>query len=117
MSAHLPPEGSVMDRINQIAEAMAAMKENIDHVVEKVDKIDSRTATHHDDAIRHDMRIQAIHNRQDEMTKTLADHEARIKTTENMVEQGKGAAKMWAFISGVIGAIIGVAGTLAAIFK
>lgn len=112
-----PSEGSVMDRINQIAESMAALKENIEHVVEKVDKIDARTATHHDDAIRHDMRIQSIHTRQDEMSKTLADHEGRIKTVENLVQQGTGAAKMWAFLTGIVGAIIGVVGTLVALFK
>lgn len=109
------PEGSVMEQINRIAQSMAAMKENIDHVVEKVDKIDARTQTHHDDAIRHDMRLQAIHTRQDKTDVVLADHEIRIKNVENLVQQGIGASKFWNFLSALGGG--GVVAAFIAYFK
>lgn len=114
---HKPEGYSLMERINAIAEGVAALREGMDHITDKVDKIDARTQTHTEQYIRQDMRIQALHTHHDEMAKIVAEQGLKLTTHESIIQQAKGANRLWNVITAIVGAIFGAATTIWALIK
>ena len=114
---HRLEEFPLMERINAIAEGVAALKESMEHVTDKIDKIDARTMTHTEQYIRQDMRIQALHTRQDDHAKQIAENAAKLAAHESIMQQVKGANRLWNIITAIVGAIFGAVTSILALMK